>query len=510
MVEIATEKDPERLRQVALLQARELTLVRRRLSVLTERLAKETGQDQQALLQEELHRLEAELGDTLDDNPLDSQSERRRPDGEFGPKTPNTPQTGHGPCEQPDLEIVEEVCELDEADQICPKCGGDLKPIEGQYESSQEIDAIAVRYELIEVKRQKYRCTCSDCQHIETALGSDEPKPRERGRYRVGFCVETLLHKYRNHLPLERQTKMMASAGLKVRTSTLWDQHWACALLLEPTWEELKDYQLSQEVVGADETRWRLMSGKKAKPQVFALTSESAVYYAIANDKKTETVDALLEDFMGWLIVDGLSTYPAVRSRRLEAWYHNDRAGPEPFRIAGCWAHARRYFVKAAKNWPIANEMLDMIALLYRIETGVHSYAIDDSTRRSWMKATFKRMREWMYRQRPVPGSTLERAIKYLDRFWKRLVLVAEHPELWLDNNPSERALRSVVLGRKNHYGSRSRAGMKAAAIFYSLVETCDLLGISPRDYLTEALTRAINEPGSAYLPHAYARDIAE
>lgn len=51
---------------------------------------------------------------------------------------------------------------------------------------------------------------------------------------------------------------------------------------------------------------------------------------------------------------------------------------------------------------------------------------------------------------------------------------------------------------------------MKAAAIFYSLVETCDLLGISPRDYLTEALTRAINEPGSAYLPHAYARDIAE
>ncbi len=61
-------------------------------------------------------------------------------------------------------------------------------------------------------------------------------------------------------------------------------------------------------------------------------------------------------------------------------------------------------------------------------------------------------------------------------------------PEVWLDINVSERALRASILRRKKHYGSKSKRGMKAAAVFYSLVETCQLIAVNPRVYLREAL----------------------
>ena len=56
-----------------------------------------------------------------------------------------------------------------------------------------------------------------------------------------------------------------------------------------------------------------------------------------------------------------------------------------------------------------------------------------------------------------------------------------------LDNNATERAIRGPVVGRKNHYGSRSRRGTEIASIFYSLLETAKLRNVDPARYLREA-----------------------
>ena len=45
-----------------------------------------------------------------------------------------------------------------------------------------------------------------------------------------------------------------------------------------------------------------------------------------------------------------------------------------------------------------------------------------------------------------------------------------------LDKSNAERALRGPVVGRKNHYGSRSLRGTQVAALFYTLCETAKLL----------------------------------
>ncbi|GEM_PF-6895616 len=59
----------------------------------------------------------------------------------------------------------------------------------------------------------------------------------------------------------------------------------------------------------------------------------------------------------------------------------------------------------------------------------------------------------------------------------------------------AERMLRGVLVGRKNHHGSRSRRGTEVAALYYTLLGTARLGGVDPRTCLREAAVRAITEP---------------
>jgi transposase len=68
-----------------------------------------------------------------------------------------------------------------------------------------------------------------------------------------------------------------------------------------------------------------------------------------------------------------------------------------------------------------------------------------------------------------------------------------------LDNNATERAIRGPVVGRKNHYGSKSRNGTLVAATFYSLVETAKLHRVDPAAYLQAAVLAA--DRGEVLLP---------
>jgi hypothetical protein len=70
-----------------------------------------------------------------------------------------------------------------------------------------------------------------------------------------------------------------------------------------------------------------------------------------------------------------------------------------------------------------------------------------------------------------------------------------------LDNNAAERALRGPVVGRKNHYGSRSLRGTHVAAVFYTLCETAKLVGIDPYAYLLRTLYTAIAKSGAVTYP---------
>ncbi|MCP4900763.1 MAG: transposase [bacterium] len=100
-----------------------------------------------------------------------------------------------------------------------------------------------------------------------------------------------------------------------------------------------------------------------------------------------------------------------------------------------------------------------------------------------------------------LPRSKMGKALAYMLKLWKGLTRFLDYPRIPLDNNAAERALRGVVVGRKNHYDSKSKRGTEVAAIFYTLFETSKLSGVDPRAYVTLAAKRAISEHGTVTLP---------
>ena len=488
MIDLARETRLDVVRQVAQLQQHENTRLHARLAALTAELAALRGTDATAALQAELAGLEQQLA-AARKQIFGRSSERRAPAAARG-ETPAA-QTGHGPRTQPALPVVEIVHTLDAADQVCTACGGALVEMSGQCEESEEIDVVAASYRVLRHRRLKYRCACGGC--VETALGPQ--KLITGGRYSVDFAASVAVAKYLDHLPLARQVRQLARAGLAVDTQTLWDQLAVLARQLEPSYQALHAYVLEAPVVGADETTWRMLEKPNGKNwYAWSAVRPGAVVYRIDASRSAEAARRLLRDYGGTVMCDGYAAYETLAKGR-------DR----PLRLAHCWSHVRRKFLDAEPDTPQASEVRELIAALYRIEAKARDPAERQALRANESKPLVDEIHKWLLAQRALPQSSLGKALAYTAALWPGLVRFLDDPAIPLDNNASERALRGVVLGRKNHYGSKSLRGTEVAALFYSLLESAKLAGLEPAAYLAEATRRALATPGAVTLP----RDLA-
>jgi transposase len=145
-------------------------------------------------------------------------------------------------------------------------------------------------------------------------------------------------------------------------------------------------------------------------------------------------------------------------------------------------------------------EVLDLISRLYEVERACRTDDERGAARRDRSHELVRQIQSWALKQEALPKSPLGKAIAYMGGLWPGLVRFIEEPRLALDNNATERALRGVVLGRKNHYGSRSERGTEVAALFYSLIESAKLVGAEPDAYLRRAARSAVRG-GSIPLP---------
>lgn len=403
-------------------------------------------------------------------------------------------QSGHGRREQLALPEVEQVHELPEDDRVCDSCGGSLAEWAGQEEVSPEITVEARSYRYVVHKRKKYRCQCGAC--IKTA-----PAPRKLragALYSIDFAIDVAVSKYAYHLPLERQVRMMASEGLQIDSQTLWDQLEALAVHLEPTHQALRAHVLEQAVIGADETHWRLMGagskangGKGKRWHVWAIISADAVSYQLHNSRSAEAAKAVLAGYEGTVLCDGYAAYDSLRKQGGK------------FRLAHCWAHVRRKFYELKDVHPTeCAQVLDYIGQLYAIEAETRDVSPDEhlQVRKQRSKPIVDQIRTWSYEVESLPQSSLRKALVYMGGMWQGLQVFLEDPNVELDNNRVERALRGVVLGRKNHLGSRSERGTQVAALFYSLVESARLNSVDPAHYLRSAVDAAF-EGAAPLLP---------
>jgi len=452
-------------------------------------------------LEMEIAELERQLA--MRNKALFGDSSERRPSGNKSASQDKdkSPAKGHGPRQQA-LPIVERVHELDDADRTCPSCGGDLAEWKGQFEESSEIGMIERRFVEVKHKRKKYRCSCGGC--VETA--PTPPKLMAGGRYSIDVAANIAVSKYHDHLPLERVVRIYGRQGLVIDSQTLWDQIQAMARLLSPVHDMLQAAVLSQPVIGADETHWKLLGHKTSggttkRWQVWAVTSDKAVCYRIKEGRSLQDAVDMLGEYRGIVMYDGYAVYQSLHKQH------------QLLLIANCWSHARRKFVEVEELEPgRCAEVLDLIAKLFAVEARAREYNLSPQAllelRQTESKALVDAISAWALSQRVLPSSALGKAIAYMGNLWKGLTVFLEHAAVPVHNNGTERALRGVVLGRKNHYGSRSKRGTEVAALFYSIIETCKLVGVDPQDYLTAATHAALKgEP--AMLPSDYAKQRA-
>ena len=424
-------------------------------------------------------------------------------DASDAPATESKPKErqGHGPRQQPRLPVKEEVHELPADQRECKVCGGEVVPMGEQFEEYEEITVLERKYFKKVIKCRKYRCSCNSC--VETAPGPLRLIPG--GRYSLDFAVDIAVSKYLDHMPLERQVRMMARQGLEVTSQTLWDQIDALAWVVDPSCEALGRLVLEAAVLHADETRWPLLNGRAKSPwMVWSRSTPEIAHYKILSSKSAKAARGLFSSFEGIVVVDGYAVYEKLKQEQAEA-----RAGPQ-MKLANCWAHALRKFRDIEENFPAAcQRILKLIGQLYKIERQVPGpFPGNDAAQRLRLrlrqeesKPLLKKIRTWAETEVGLPRSELGKAVRYMLKRWPALTRFVDDPRIPLDNNAAERALRGPVVGRKNHYGSKSKRGTQVAAIFYTLLETAKLSGVEPAFYLRKVAERALRNPGTVTLP---------
>ena len=270
-----------------------------------------------------------------------------------------------------------------------------------------------------------------------------------------------------------------------------------CAGLLRPLWELMRSQVLLSRVIQTDETSVRVQ-GRAADEPPGRLwvecgdTHHPYLIYLYSVNKEGQWPQAFLANYRGYLQGDAYAGYNALfASGRITE--------------VGCWAHARRKFYDARATDPEnAFYALGVIRLLYKVEKEARVQAQQEKLTRADYEAWRWRWRqeksvpllksfgEWLDKQAKLvlPKSPLAEAIGYARNQWAALQVYTTAGFLEIDNNAAERALRPVAVGRKNYLFFGSDVGGETAAVLYSLVQTCRLLGVEPWRYLRDVLKR--------------------
>lgn len=163
-------------------------------------------------------------------------------------------------------------------------------------------------------------------------------------------------------------------------------------------------------------------------------------------------------------------------------------------------AHARRKFYNARDTDATrVHAVLGMIRELYAVEKQAKEF--DDAARcahrQTHARPLLEMMKTWLDEQmvQVLPKSPLAEAIRYTLNQWAALTRYTDDGALAIDNNAAERALRAVVVGRRNWLFAGSDRGGETVAVLYTFMATCRSMRVEPFAYLRDVLTTFTHTP---------------
>ena len=377
----------------------------------------------------------------------------------------------------------------------CSDCGGALKPL--SEDVTEELEYVPGHFVVKRIVRPRMACTCCEA-FAQAELPS---RPITRGRPGPGLLAHVLVGKYCDHLPLYRQSEIYARDKVDLHRSTLTDWVGRSTALMEPLAAHIGKLVRAGPALFADDTPVKMQAkGKAQTARLWSYVRDErpwcgqappCVWYQFSVDRKGEHPSSHLKGYKGVVHADGFTGFNGLFGAGLAS-------------EQACMVHVRRKFVDVyeSEGSAIAEEAIKRIAALYAVEKEARYQPIDArvALRQAKAKPVFDDLEAWLSLQLPkISGkSNLAAAIRYALGRMPKARAYLENGQLELDNNICERSIRPVTLGRKNYLFMGSKGGGEAAAIAYTLIETCRMNSVDPEAWLRWVLARVADHK----MPH--------
>lgn len=405
------------------------------------------------------------------------------------------------------------IVDLPDAEKVCSGCGGALHHCGD--ETSEHLTYVPAAVKVLETRRKKYVCTTPACSGEVKRAASPRTEPLAKGMASASLLAFLIVSKFADGLPLYRIAARLQRLGIELAHGLMSDWLVQCAELLEPLHGRMLANVLASGHVFTDDTILPLQNDEpgrkttvKARLWVYARSRRRhrpLVAYTFSRSRSQSAPLGVLKDFVGYVQCDAFPGYDALFDAQPSP------LGPK-IREVACWVHARRKYVEVTelmKQPGRAHEAIALIRSIYRIEKQLRP--LDDVTRQAERQrrllpllATFK---AWLDEQANavLPKSAMGTAVSYTLKNWDALTRFTEQGYLEPDNNYAEQCLRPVAIGRKNFLFVGSERAGRAAAIYYSLVESCKVNQVNPLTYLTYVLSHVRDPRVTLLTPDEYA-----
>ena len=323
------------------------------------------------------------------------------------------------------------------------------------------------------------------------------PVPHEvvrRSLLAPSMVAHILYSKYGLGLPFYRQEQDLRRVGIELDRGTMCrcaeDVGATLGAIVMAAAKEAKEtaFCLSTDATGVAIQPKPLSDGRRQacrKGHFFVVLADcDHIFFEYQPKHTSEAVCEMFRGYSGYIQADAHAIYDVLY--RGEA-----TTGPPPREVA-CWSHCRRHFWEAAcAKAPLGREALFRIRNLFRLDQSWASLppAQRHSLRTEKLRPFVDEFFEWAHEQHgrvKAERGLVASAFGYAIRQEQALRRFLDDGRLRMENNASERSLRSIAVGRKAWLfcGSDDHAG--AAANLFSLIASCKLHRLDPELYLKE------------------------
>ena len=344
------------------------------------------------------------------------------------------------------------------------------------------------------------------------------PLPQEVGTEEYSpSCVGLIsLYKYGLGNPFYRQESLFKSLGTPIAVSTMFELMAKATERLAPIHDRLRQVAANSPLAYLDDTSMKILRFERQEADdrtglfTTGIVAEGDHKVALLFTGRNHAGENMKE------LRQERSPDLAAMMQMSDALSRNFVDLEDDDLVACCLVHGRRNFVNIIDDFPEeCRQILESLGSVYRNDRHTKDQQLSPEDRLKYhqehSQPVMDKLKAWLERAKAdkiaEPNSKLGKAMQYLLNHWEGLTLFLRVAGAPLDNNTAERCLKKVVLHRKNSLFYRTIRGAKVGDVHMSIIQTCQLNGIDPFDYLTQALThweKLSAATADAWLPWNY------